>query len=185
MDMKLINNFFLLIFFGINIPAYSTDLSMCVACHNPTQEANPILSGQHSKYIEKQLRDLKKDLRIHAQMQGIAKTLDDNQIKELSNAFASQKWEAVSRKSDPAIQEQGKKLVRKGNCTRCHGSELEGTYNIPRLAGQKSAYLKTTLLQYKKKERNNFPPMSSMLNRYSEKEISVMSDYIASLSYEE
>ena len=55
--MKLINNFFLLIFFGINIPAYSTDLSMCVACHNPTQEANPILSGQHSKYIEKQLRD--------------------------------------------------------------------------------------------------------------------------------
>ena len=69
--------------------------------------------------------------------------------------------------------DEGKNLVRKGNCTRCHGSELEGTYNIPRLAGQNSKYLKTTLIQYKNKERNNFPPMSSMLNRYSEKEIEI------------
>ena len=183
--MKLISKFYLLLFFGICVPVHATDLSMCVACHNPTQESNPILSGQHSKYIEKQLQDLKKDLRIHAQMQGIAKTLDDNQIKELSVAFANKKWDAVTQKADKKIQEHGKKLVRKGNCTRCHGSELEGTYNIPRLAGQKSQYLKTTLLQYKNKERNNFPPMSSMLNRYTEQEISVMSDYISSLIYEE
>ena len=89
--MSLNNKFFFLLLLCVGIPVHSTDLSMCVACHNPTQESNPILSGQHSKYIEKQLRDLKKDLRIHAQMQGIAKTLDDNQIKELSNAFASKK----------------------------------------------------------------------------------------------
>jgi len=183
--MKINNKFLFLLVFGISIPVYSTDLDTCTACHNPTLDSNPILSGQHPKYIEKQLHDLKKDLRIHAQMQAIAKTLDDNQIKELSNAFGNKKWEATSQKLDPAIQEQGKKLVRKGNCTRCHGSELEGTYNIPRLAGQKSKYLKTTLLQYKNKERNNFPPMSSMLNRYSEQEINVMSDYISSLTYEE
>ena len=163
----------------------AADLSMCVACHNPEQDANPILDGQHSKYIEKQLNDLKKDLRIHLQMQGIAKTLDDNQIKEISKAFASKKWKNVSAKLTPAVMDEGKNLVRKGNCTRCHGSELEGTYNIPRLAGQNSKYLKTTLIQYKNKERNNFPPMSSMLNRYSEKEIEIMSDYISALSYEE
>ena len=90
-----------------------------------------------------------------------------------------------TQRAIPAIQEEGKNLVRKGNCTRCHGSELEGTYNIPRLAGQRSQYLKTTLLQYKNKERNNFPPMSSMLNRYSEEEIGVMAEYIAGLAYQD
>ena len=85
----------------------------------------------------------------------------------------------------PGSSREGKNLVRKGNCTRCHGSELEGTYNIPRLAGQRSGIFKTTLLQYKNKVRNNFPPMSSMLNRYSEEEIGVMSEYIAGLSYQE
>jgi len=97
----------------------------------------------------------------------------------------AKKWENVTAKLTPAVLDEGKNLVRKGNCTRCHGSELEGTYNIPRLAGQNSKYLKTTLIQYKNKERNNFPPMSSMLNRYSEEEIGIMSDYISALSYEE
>ena len=164
---------------------WSVDLTACVACHNDKMVANPILDGQHAKYIEKQLQDLKKDLRVHAQMQGIAKTLDDKQIVDLSKAFASKKWTNPNPKSNAAIQEEGKNLVRKGNCTRCHGSELEGTYNIPRLAGQRSQYLKTTLLQYKNKERNNFPPMSSMLNRYSEEEIGVMAEYIAGLAYQD
>ena len=166
-------------------PSLAADLTVCVACHNNDQPANPILDGQHAKYIEKQLQDLKKDLRIHAQMQGIAKTLDDKQIVEISKAFAEKAWSNPTPKIDPSIQEEGKNLVRKGNCTRCHGSELEGTYNIPRLAGQRAEYLKTTLLQYKNKERNNFPPMSSMLNRYSEKEIGVMADYISRLAYQE
>ena len=118
-------------------------------------------------------------------MQGIAKTMDDNQIKEISDAFGKRKWENFAHKSNPALKDQGKLLVRKGNCTRCHGSELEGTYNIPRLAGQKSKYLRTTLLKYKTKERNNYPAMSSYVNRYSEQEIGVMADYISGLTYEE
>ena len=166
-------------------PSWSADITACIACHNDKMVANPILEGQHAKYIEKQLHDLKKDLRVHAQMQGIAKTLDDKQIADLSKAFASKEWSNPTPKANPAIQEEGKNLVRKGNCTRCHGSELEGTYNIPRLAGQRSEYLKTTLLQYKNKERNNFPPMSSMLNRYSEEEIGVMAEYIAGLAYQD
>ena len=169
----------------VSAPAMSADLTTCIACHNDKMVANPIIDGQHAKYIEKQLHDLKKDLRVHAQMQGIAKTLDDKQIAEISKTFASKQWANPNPKGNPAIQEEGKNLVRKGNCTRCHGSELEGTYNIPRLAGQRSKYLETTLLQYKNKERNNFPPMSSMLNRYSEEEISVMAEYIAGLAYQE
>ena len=183
--MKTLSPIFVVFFVFVSAPATSADVTTCIACHNDKMVANPILDGQHAKYIEKQLHDLKKDLRVHAQMQGIAKTLDDKQIADLSKAFANKKWANPNPKSNPAVQEEGKNLVRKGNCTRCHGSELEGTYNIPRLAGQRSEYLKTTLLQYKNKTRNNFPPMSSMLNRYSEEEIGVMSEYIAGLSYQE
>ena len=183
--MRFLVSTFCLICMLVSVTVRSADLTACTACHNDKMVANPILDGQHAKYIEKQLHDLKKDLRIHAQMQGIAKTLDDKQIADLSKAFASKKWANANPKSNPAIQEEGKNLVRKGNCTRCHGSELEGTYNIPRLAGQRAQYLKTTLLQYKNKERNNFPPMSSMLNRYSEEEIGVMAEYIAGLAYQD
>ena len=183
--MKIVFPTFAVICMIVSGSAWTADIATCVACHNDKMVANPILDGQHAKYIEKQLHDLKKDLRVHAQMQGIAKTLDDKQIADLSKAFASKKWANPNPKSNPAVQEEGKNLVRKGNCTRCHGSELEGTYNIPRLAGQRSEYLKITLLQYKNKERNNFPPMSSMLNRYSEEEIGVMSEYIAGLAYQE
>ena len=183
--MKVIVSTVAMICLVVSSRAMTADVGTCVACHNDKMVANPILDGQHAKYIEKQLHDLKKDLRLHAQMQGIAKTLDDKQITDLSKIFASKKWTNPTPKSNPAIQEEGKNLVRKGNCTRCHGSELEGTYNIPRLAGQRAQYLKTTLLQYKNKERNNFPPMSSMLNRYSEKEIAVMAEYIAGLAYQE
>jgi cytochrome c553 len=183
--MKSTTTLFLLAFFCVNFQANSVEMGVCVACHNPDQDSNPIIDGQHSKYIEKQLHDLKKDMRIHAQMQAIAKTLDDKQIKELSDAFGKKKWENFAHKSNPALVKQGKLLVRKGNCTRCHGSELEGTYNIPRLAGQKSIYLKTTLLKYKNKERNNYPAMSSYVNRYSEEEIGVMADYISGLIYNE
>ena len=168
-----------------NLPVHAVDLTLCESCHNSKQDVNPIISGQHSKYIEKQLYDLKKDLRVHAQMQGIPKTLDDEQIKAISKAFASKKWANVDRESSQDVKDKGKRLVRVGNCTRCHGSELEGTYNIPRLAGQNPEYLKTTLIQYKKKERSNFPPMSSMLSRYSEEDIGIMSEYIASLNYQE
>ena len=176
---------FSVIFMLVSTTGRTVDTTACIACHNDKMVANPILDGQHAQYIEKQLHDLKKDLRIHAQMQGIAKTLDDKQIADLSKAFASKEWANPNPKSNPGIQEEGKNLVRKGNCTRCHGSELEGTYNIPRLAGQRSQYLKTTLLQYKNKERNNFPPMSSMLNRYSEEEIGVMAEYISGLAYQD
>ena len=41
----------------------TADITVCIACHNDKMVANPILDGQHAKYIEKQLHDLKKDLR--------------------------------------------------------------------------------------------------------------------------
>ena len=90
--MKIVLPTFAMICMIVSGSAWSADIASCVACHNDKMVANPILDGQHAKYIEKQLLDLKKDLRVHAQMQGIAKTLDDKQIADLSKAFASKKW---------------------------------------------------------------------------------------------
>ena len=77
----------------VSATGWTADTAACIACHNDKMVANPILDGQHAKYIEKQLQDLKKDLRIHAQMQGIAKTLDDKQIADLS--IKKDKYEAL------------------------------------------------------------------------------------------
>ena len=67
--------------------------------------ANPILDGQH-EYIGN--FDLKKDLEC-AQMQGIAKTLDDKQIVDLSKAFAK-KYNQTQ--SNPALKRRAKPCTK-------------------------------------------------------------------------
>ena len=63
-------------------------ISACMSCHGPTGEGVPIqypnLSGQHSAYIEKQLRAFKDGTRSNEIMNPIAFLLSQEQIKGLS-----------------------------------------------------------------------------------------------------
>ena len=70
----------------VSAPARSADIIVLLVIM--TKWLPTLFRWSHAKYIEKQLHDLKKDLRVHAQMQGIAK-LDDNQIAELSKALVA------------------------------------------------------------------------------------------------
>ena len=160
---------------------FALEIGACLGCHNPELKINPTLHGQHKAYIEKQLKYFKKDKRENAIMQGLSKTLDDNQIKQLANDFSKLEWYNSGHTTKKENIDKGKKLTQTGNCTRCHGSELEGSWNIPRLAGQSKDYLYSSMMKFKNIEHKYYPVMSSTLRRYHESEIELLADYISGL----
>ena len=169
------------ILFTISSTTFATDLSLCLGCHNEQNTMNPTIAGQNSKYIENQLKYFKNDKRINAIMQGLSKTLDENQMKAISKAFSEKEWVNSKNVTKEANKVEGKKFARMGNCLGCHGFDLKGGANIPRLAGQDKNYLLQTMLKFKKHEHMHYPMMNSMLARYSEKDLDVLADYLSGL----
>jgi cytochrome c553 len=66
--------------------------SMCKGCHGKKGEGRgtfPKLTNQHVHYLEKQLKDFRSGDRKGGPMSGIAKSLSDDDIKQLSHYFSN------------------------------------------------------------------------------------------------
>lgn len=67
----------------------------CVACHGPEgNSTNPLwpkLAGQHAAYLEKQMKAFKSGERKDPLMSPMAAPLSDQDMKDISAYFASQK----------------------------------------------------------------------------------------------
>ena len=126
-----------------NIEAGKAKSQTCVACHgadgNSAITTYPKLAGQHAKYLEKQLKELKlgmtsggKQGRYDPVMSGMAMPLSDEDIADLSAYYASL---PVSENSTPEdVVAKGKTLYTAGDaergltaCIACHGPRGNGT----------------------------------------------------------
>jgi cytochrome c553 len=171
---------------------------VCSGCHavdgNSAIPTFPILAGQHSAYIEKQLHNFqikpgdKNAKRENAVMLGLATTLNDLDILNVANYYSKQKIKpSYAKKIELALI--GEKLYKGGNiaqgipaCTSCHGPRGLGVPDqYPRLGGQYAEYTKTTLLAYKNQTRANNSQMMSISSRLNEKQINALSEYLAGL----
>ena len=110
--------------------------TVCIACHgadgNSAAAANPHLAGQVEEYLYKQLQNFKSvdgkpAARNNAIMGGMAAPLSDEDMKNVSAWFASQKLAPAAAKDDKQIA-LGQKLWRQGDfkkgipaCAGCHG----------------------------------------------------------------
>ncbi|MCD6026483.1 MAG: cytochrome c [Solimicrobium sp.] len=82
-----------------NAKAAETKVAMCVGCHGiPGYKATfpevyqvPKLGGQTAKYLENALLAYRKGDRTHPTMDGIAKSLSDQDIADLAAYYAKQK----------------------------------------------------------------------------------------------
>lgn len=80
-------------------PAHAAEMpakaKTCVGCHGPNGNSVvpnfPKLAGQHAAYLEKALKDYRDGFRRDNTMQTFAKSLTDEDIKELAAYYASQK----------------------------------------------------------------------------------------------
>lgn len=82
-----------------NAKAAENKVAMCIGCHGiPGYKATfpevyqvPKLGGQTAKYLESALHAYKKGDRTHPSMDGIAKSLSDQDIADLAAYYAQQK----------------------------------------------------------------------------------------------
>lgn len=201
--MKLSAIFFALCFISLS-PAQAADAnasgkrvmdiveSRCALCHGRGGESAsaiyPRLAAQHPDYLAKQLKDFRDGRRKSDTMADMAKGLSDQEIAELAAWFSS-RGASARRVGDTDLAAVGKYIFNKGNpysgvaaCATCHGANAYGTHQLPRLAGQHSAYLQTQLIEFSKRERTNDNAiMHSIASKLTELEIHAVTTFIGGL----
>lgn len=173
----------------------------CVACHgadgNSQLAMYPKLAGQHAKYIEKQLRDLKlgmtsggKQGRMDPVMSGMAMPLTEQDMKDLGVYYASL---PISHNTTPEnVVEAGKVLYTAGDaergltaCIACHGPRGNGTElsGFPKISGQHADYIKAQLEKFRDGSRSN--DMNAMMRdiakKLTDEDIDTLSKYVGGL----
>ena len=173
----------------------------CAACHgadgNSLIPINPKLAGQHAKYLEKQLKDLKlggqtggKKGRYDPAMSAMAVPLSDEDIADLS-AYYSSLTTAESTTPDEVV-DRCKVLYAAGDmqrgitaCIACHGPRGNGTERsvFPKVSGQHPDYIKAQLVKFRSGDRNN--DMNAMMRdiakKLTDEDIDILSKYMGGL----
>ncbi|MBL0087448.1 MAG: cytochrome c4 [Ideonella sp.] len=165
---------------------------VCGACHTADGSrgvpANPIIAGQHADYLAKQLHEFKSGKRANPVMTGMASTLTDEDIRNVTAFYASKEAKpGFSKGKDTVLL--GEKIYRGGimakqvpACAGCHSPTGAGIPSqFPRLAGQHADYTEAQLVAFRAGTRGNAPMMLTIAARMSDKEIKAVADYMAGL----
>lgn len=171
--------------------------AMCIGCHGirgyqasfPEIYKVPMISGQNAKYIEAALQAYKKGDRKHPTMRGISESLTDQNMADLAAYYSkhglAEGQMAAKEVKSPSVEVAA--LLGKANCASCHGADFSTPISpaYPKIGGQHADYLFVALKSYKisdnaKVGRNN-AIMSSMSKQYSNAELKLMANYLASM----
>jgi cytochrome c553 len=170
-------------------------VQVCTSCHgfagrggNPTF---PILAGQTKEYLVVQLTAFRAKTRAdphaHTYMWGMAAKLDDATIRGVAEYFSQQDPAKGATGKDPALVARGATIFKNGieaenvpACYLCHGEHAEGTGEVPRLAGQHSAYLERQMEAFRLKTRAN-DIMHDNVKELGPKDATAIAAYLATL----
>ena len=209
---KLLSTIFALVVSCVTATALAQDIkgdakagesknAMCVGCHGikgyqasfPEVYKVPMISGQGAKYIVSALNAYKKGERKHPSMRGIAEALTDQDMADLAAYYSASGVVSVAALPEKPAKEAGAQvqaLMAKANCSSCHGANYSKPIDpsYPKLAGQHGDYLLVALKSYKvqnnpKVGRNN-AIMAGMAKQYTNAELKLIANYLASLDGE-
>ncbi len=182
-----------------NVENGQKKVAMCIGCHGivgyqssfPEVHKVPKISGQSAKYISAALSAYKAGERKHPTMRGIADSLNDQDIADVS-AYYAQHGKAANAPELPAEPSrkpsaQVDALLKKGACVSCHGTNFAKPIDpaYPHIAGQHADYLFVALKSYK--QENNAKVgrtngvMAGVAKQFSNAELKAMANYISSL----
>lgn len=171
---------------------------VCAACHgadgNSSIADNPVLAGQHSAYLMKQLHNFKvregakKAERENAIMAGFAAGLSEDDVRNVAAYFSSQK-PVGSYAQRKELLADGQRIFRAGvpergipACVGCHSPNGGGIpAEFPRLSGQHAQYTRAQLAAFRSGERANSVQMMKISAGLKDKEIEALAEYIAGL----
>lgn len=178
-----------------DVAAGQKKVAMCIGCHGipgyqssfPEVHRVPMISGQNAKFIAASLTAYAKGERKHPTMRGIAQTLTEQDIADISAYYEQHGKTAPAPETVAAPSAEVKALLDKGACISCHGANfskpIDGSY--PKIAGQHADYLYVALKSYQVEGnpmvgRSN-AIMAGQVKQFKLSELKAISKYLASL----
>lgn len=168
-------------------PAHAADInagknrsSACLGCHGNVGISNsgmfPNLAGQSRAYLETQLKHFRSGERSNATMNAMTKDLKDADIQNLAAYYAGLPGKSAG--GDASLAQMGKDKA--AMCMGCHGKELQGNGQFPKLAGQHPDYISKQLADFKSGSRKA-SHMNAIAKTLSEDDITALAEYAGSL----
>jgi len=168
-----------------NAPANAQDdlsqkTAICGACHGqsgqPVNGTTPIIWGQQSNFLYKELHDYHSGERFNDIMAPLVKSFDLKDLRGIANYFAAKSWPAQQSTASAAPEPQGIAM-----CKACHGAHFEGGAPAPRIAGQSYDYLIGAMDSFADGKRTNNLDMPGFMKALSESQRQAIAHYLAAL----
>ena len=160
-------------------------LPLCAACHgsdgNSTNPQVPSIAGQPKLFLENQLILFREELRRSEQMLPVVKGLKDAEIIKLAEHFSRLPPKSMETGApDKALLTRGDAASKKLRCGICHLSDYSGQNQIPRLAGQREAYLEAEMRAYRDGKRTGGDTiMAAALYGVGDADIKALAHYLS------
>jgi cytochrome c553 len=137
-------------------PSYAQRFAnVCAACHGANGRSDmagtPVLAGQPSLYAITQLFLFREGRRNNAAMTAVAKTMTDDDMRGFADYIGTLPPvpAAAATPPDAARMAKGQALAQQHRCLSCHGADLAGGQQVPRIGGQHEDYLQASLRGFK------------------------------------
>ena len=142
-----------------------------------------MLAGQHSFYAITQLFLFREGRRNNEAMTAVAKTMKDADLRGFSDFIGTcRRCRRRRRRTPPdaARMSRGQALAQQHKCVFCHGADLRGGQQVPRIAGQREDYLRESLRGFKSGNRPGYTmAMSEAVSQVSAEELDMLAYYVA------
>ncbi len=157
-------------------------LQTCNACHGPNGQpvdaSIPVIWGQTTAYLVKQLHDYRSEDRSNSIMSPIAKTVTPEEWRKAAAYFTAKPWPAKSAAATPVAAAAAPDTAL---CEKCHQEKFAGGLPAPRLAGQSYQYLLAAMNSFADGTRTNSQDMVTLMKQLSPAQRDAMAKYIAGL----
>jgi cytochrome c553 len=160
-------------------------IEACGSCHgadgNSQTEAMPSIAGQPRLFLVNQLVLIREGVRPVEAMRPFVQGLSDVEIVAIADHFAALPAGASDEPIDPALVERGAALDERRRCHSCHGADLAGQDQIPRLAKQRVDYLFQALKEFRDGARRGADTLMSVaVAGLSDADLEALAHYTAS-----
>jgi cytochrome c553 len=161
--------------------ALEAKLQVCGSCHGqngePINAMTPIIWGQQTNFLVKQLHDYRAGDRDNPIMKGMASSLSQEELRPAAVYFTGKMWPAKKAGTAAAGAAPDGMQV----CQVCHQQGFTGGAPAPRLAGQSYDYLIKSMNDFASGARNNNMDMVKIMSMLTQQQREAMAKYIAGL----
>jgi cytochrome c553 len=160
-------------------------LQLCGSCHgedgNSKLENIPSLAGQPEFFVTNQLFLMREGVRKVEAMEPFVKELKDDEMEALAKYYAGQPPKQSEEAIDQGLAKRGADLAPTMRCASCHGANLAGEQQMPRIAKQRVDYLIHSMKEFRDNKRTGADTaMTAVVVGVPDADLAALAHYAAS-----